>query len=64
MTDAKRLAQACNNHGCTNQTFYMACVLLAEHGLQSALEFVRKVSQAPVMPVWERGELEQAAMAI
>jgi len=64
MTNAKRLAQACNNYGIINQEFYMACVLLAEHGLESALEFVRKVGRAPVMPAWEQqGQLEQARLA-
>ena len=44
MTDAKRLAQACNNYGITGGLFYAACTLLAENGIENALEFVRKVA--------------------
>ena len=63
MSDAKRLAQACNNYGVTGGMFYAACILLAEHGIENALDFVREIAHTPTMPEWkEAGDLEQAAM--
>lgn len=65
MRDAARLAQACNNYNTSSQTFYMASVLLAEVGLESALEYLRRIHPAPTMPEWEEtGDLEQMALAI
>ena len=63
MTDARRLAEACNNYGVSSQTFYMACVLLAQCGLESALEYLRRIHPAPTMPNWkQQGEFQQAAL--
>ncbi len=65
MTDAKRLAKTMQTYGVTSQQLYMACVLLAEVGLESALEYLRRAHPTPEMPEWEQqGELKQAAMVI
>jgi len=65
MTDAKRLAQGLNNYGASSHVCYMASVLLATVGLESALEYLRRTHSPPEIPEWEeQGELEQAAMAI